>query len=253
MVARPRHHLNPLDPPDKVDHDSISPHRRILLVEDEASVRTLLAEYLELEGFELMHASTGLEALQLATQQTPDLVILDVNLPGIDGFEVARHLRATSAIPILMLTGRSEEAAKFAGYEVGADDYVTKPFSPRELVLRVQALMRRLAATTAPGIVLDDVLRNGDLAIRLRTREVLREGVPLELTSREFDLLAFLASHPKQVFTRQQLLHHVWGYDLADLNTVTVHMSRLRAKVEREPANPSRLRTVWRVGYKFEP
>jgi DNA-binding response OmpR family regulator len=245
--------MDPLPQVNQLDYESISPRRRVMIVEDEASVRELVAQYLELEGFELMQASTGSDALKLAAEHSPDLVILDLNLPGIDGYEVARRLRATSAIPILMLTGRTEEADKLAGFEVGADDYLTKPFRPRELVLRVQAIMRRLAATSAPAIVLDDALRIGDLLIRPRTREVLREGVPLELTAKEFDLLYFLASHPKQIFTRQQLLHYVWQYDFGDENTVTVHMSRLRDKVERDVSKPYHLRTVWRVGYKFEP
>ena len=245
--------MDPLPQVNQLDYESISPRRRVMIVEDEVSVRELVAQYLELEGFELMQASTGSDALKLAAEHSPDLVILDLNLPGIDGFEVARRLRATSAIPILMLTGRTEEADKLAGFEVGADDYLTKPFRPRELVLRVQAIMRRLAATSAPAIVLDDALRIGDLLIRPRTREVLREGVPLELTAKEFDLLYFLASHPKQIFTRQQLLHYVWQYDFGDENTVTVHMSRLRDKVEHDVAKPYHLRTVWRVGYKFEP
>ena len=239
---------------DHADYETVSPRRRVMIVEDDSYVRELVAQYLELEGFDTMQAGTGSEALKLAAEHSPDLVILDVNLPGIDGFEVARRLRATSAIPILMLTGRTEEADKLAGFGVGADDYVTKPFQPRELVLRVQAMMRRLAATSAPAIVLDDALRIGDLLIRPRTREVLRDGVPLELTAKEFDLLYFLAAHPKQVFTRQQLLHHVWHYDYyGDVRTVTVHMRRLRQKVEVEPSRPRHLRTVWGVGYKFEP
>ncbi len=247
MVAFPVLH------PDDADAAWVSPRRRVLVVEDEVSVREVVAQYLELEGFEVMAVATGPEALWLAAEHGPDLVILDLNLPGLDGFEVARRLRATSAVPILMLTGRTEEADKLAAFGVGADDYVTKPFQPRELVLRVQALMRRLAATSVPAMVLDDALRVGDLVIRPRLREALRDGVSVPLTAKEFDLLAFLAAHPKQVFSREQLLHHVWQYDLGDLSTVTVHMSRLRAKVERDPARPYHLRTVWRVGYKFTP
>jgi DNA-binding response OmpR family regulator len=227
--------------------------RRILIVEDDQYVREMLAQYLELEHYELIQAGSGAEALQRAAERTPDLVILDINLPGIDGLEVARRLRAVSAVPILMLTGRVDVDDKEAGFSVGADDYVTKPFQPRELVMRVRAMMRRIAASTTPAMVLDDALRIGELVIRPRLREALRDGVPLELTAMEFDLLYFLASHPKQVFSRKQLLHHVWQYDFGDESTVTVHMSRLRDKVEADPGKPYHLRTVWRVGYKFEP
>jgi DNA-binding response OmpR family regulator len=244
----------PHPPVDQSGFESVSPNRRVMIVEDDTYVRELIAQYLEVEGFETMQAANGFDALKIAAEHAPDLVILDLNLPGIDGFEVARRLRATSAVPILMLTGRVDEADKLAGFGVGADDYITKPFQPRELVMRVQAMMRRLAATSAPAIVLDDALRIGDLLIRPRLREVLREGVPLELTAKEFDLLYFLAAHPKQVFTRQQLLQHVWHYDYyGDVRTVTVHMRRLRQKVEVDPSRPHHLRTVWGVGYKFEP
>jgi DNA-binding response OmpR family regulator len=239
-----------------VDHNdigSVSVQRRILVVEDDPFVREMIAQYLELEDFELTQAASGADALKRATEHPPDLVILDLNLPGIDGLEVARRLRAMSAVPILMLTGRADDNDKLAGFGVGADDYVTKPFQPRELVMRVRAVMRRLAASTTPAIVLDDALRVGDLLIRPRLREVLRDGAQLELTAMEFDLLHFLASHPRQVFSRKQLLHHVWQYDFGDESTVTVHMSRLRDKVESDPTKPYHLRTVWRVGYKFEP
>ena len=238
-----------------VDSSADAPdiRRRILVVEDDPAVRNLLAEYLELEGYEVLQATSGMEALQRAAERTPDLVILDVNLPGVDGLEVARRLRSASAMPILMLTGRISVEDKEAGFLVGADDYVTKPFQPRELVMRVQAMMRRLAATSTPAMVLDDAVYSGDLALRPHLREALRGGQPLELTTMEFDLLHFLASHPKQVFSRKQLLQQVWHYDFGDESTVTVHMSRLRDKVEVDPAKPYHLRTVWRVGYKFEP
>jgi DNA-binding response OmpR family regulator len=227
--------------------------RRVLVVDDEADTRDLLTQYLQLEGYEVMQATNGLEALRLAAAYPPDLVILDVMLPGMDGFEVGSRLRKMTAAPILMLTARSDEAGKLAGFGIGADDYVTKPFHPRELIMRVRAMMRRVEATSVPAMLLDDALRVGDLQIRTQLREVLRDGVALELTAKEFDLLYFLASHPKQVFTRQQLLHHVWGYDYyGDTRTVTVHMRRLRQKVELDPSRPRHLRTVWGVGYKFE-
>jgi DNA-binding response OmpR family regulator len=235
-------------------HEAVIPSRRVLIVEDEAYVRELVAQYLQLEGYDVLQAADGLEALRLAAAYPPDLVILDLMLPGMDGFEVASRLRKVSAVPILMLTARGEEADKLAGFGIGADDYVTKPFRPRELVMRVQAMMRRVEATSVPAMVLDDALSVGDLLIRPQLREAMRDGVALELTAKEFDLLYFLASHPKQVFTRQQLLHHVWGYDYyGDTRTVTVHMRRLRQKVELDASRPRHLRTVWGVGYKFEP
>jgi DNA-binding response OmpR family regulator len=227
--------------------------RRVMIVEDDEHVREMVTQYLELEGYEVIQAASGFEGLKLASQHPADMVILDLTLPGIDGFEVARRLRAASAVPILILTGHTEEADKLAGFGVGADDYITKPFLPRELVLRVQAMMRRMAATSVPAMMLDDALRVGHLAIHPHSREVLRDGHPVGLTAKEFDLLYFLASHPRQIFTRQQLLEQVWNYDFGDENTVTVHMSRLRTKVESEPSKPYHLRTVWHVGYKFEP
>jgi DNA-binding response OmpR family regulator len=227
--------------------------RRILLVEDDPAVREMLAQYLQLEHYELVQAASGMEALQRAAAHTPDLVILDLTLPDIDGLEVARRVRQESAVPIIMLTGRTDLTDKEAGFRAGADDYLTKPFHPRELLLRVQAKMRRLAATTAPASVLDDSLHVAELVLRPRLRETLLNGTPVELTGTEFDLLYFLASHPKQVFSRHQLLLQVWHYDFGDLSTVTVHMSRLRNKIEALPTKPYHLRTVWKVGYKFEP
>jgi DNA-binding response OmpR family regulator len=163
-------------------------------------------------------------------------------------------LRAASAIPILMLTARSDDADKLEGFGIGADDYLTKPFNPRELVARVRAIMRRLDAMSMPAMVFDGDLHFGELTIRAQIRQVERNGLPLELTTKEFDLLRFLAAHPKQVFTREQLLLHVWNYDnYGEDSTVTVHMRRLREKVEPDPARPQHLRTVYGIGYKFEP
>jgi two-component system, OmpR family, response regulator ResD len=227
--------------------------RRVMIVEDDDSIRELVSQYLQLEGYEVIQATNGLEGLQLAVRHPADLVILDLTLPGIDGFEVARRLRVGSAVPILMLTGRVGESDKLEGFGVGADDYITKPFLPRELLVRVQAVMRRMAATSVPAMVLDDALQVGSLIIRPHLREVLRDGESIDLTAKEFDLLYFLAAHPKQVFSRQQLLLQVWNYEFGDENTVTVHMSRLRTKVEPDPSKPIHLRTVWHVGYKFEP
>lgn len=231
-----------------------TPKRRVLVVDDEASVREVLAQYLHVEGFAVVQASNGIEALKAAEHQPPDLVILDLMLPGMDGLEVCRRLRERSAVPVLMLTARGEETDKLEGFRVGTDDYVTKPFSLREVMMRVKALMRRLDATSVPAMVLDDTLRVGSLVIQPKLRQVERDGALLDLTAKEFDLLHFVASHPRQVFTRQQLLDTIWDFAyVGDPSTVTVHMRRLREKVERDPARPRHLKTVWGVGYKFEP
>jgi DNA-binding response OmpR family regulator len=228
--------------------------RRILVVDDEQSIREVVAQYLELEGYTVMQASNGLDALRVAEAYPPDLVILDLMLPGIDGLEVCRRLRSVSAVPVLMLTARADEADQLAGFGVGTDDYVTKPFRPRELLMRVQAIMRRVEVISAPAMMLDGTLRFGSLVVRPQLHEAERDGVALDLTAKEFDLLHFLATHPRQVFTRQQLVDQVWNYEYyGDGNTVTVHMRRLREKVEPDPARPRHLRTVWGVGYKFEP
>lgn len=243
-------------PHDAFDNDQnvSAQRRRVLIVDDEATVREVVGQYLELEGYAVAASTTGLEALRQAAETPPDLVILDISLPGIDGLEVCRRLRATSAVPILMLTARSEDMDKLLGFGLGADDYMTKPFNPRELVARVQAIMRRLEATSAPAMVFDGDLHVGDITIHQQTRQVEREGAPVDLTTKEYDLLLFLATHPKQVFTREQLLLHVWNYEhYGEDSTVTVHMRRLREKIERDPSRPQRLRTVWGVGYKFEP
>ena len=228
--------------------------RRVLIVDDEETVREVVGQYLELEGYLIVQATTGLEALHLAQKTPPDLVILDLTLPGIDGLEVCRRLRATSAVPILMLTARGEDVEKLEGFNAGADDYLTKPFNPRELVARVQAIMRRLEALGAPAMVFDGDLHFGDITIHPQLRQIERDGRPRALTTKEFDLLYFLAAHPRQVFTREQLLQHVWDYaNYGEDSTVTVHMRRLREKVEADPSRPRHLRTVWGIGYKFEP
>ena len=230
------------------------PRRRILIVDDEANIRDALAHYLRHAGFHTLEAGNGLEALRIVEETPPDLIILDLMLPGMDGLDICRKLRETSALPVLMLTARGDEADTLEGFRAGADDYVIKPFSPHEVVMRVQAIIRRIEATGAPAMALDDALLLGDLVIRPQLRQVEQGGVLLDLTAREFDLLHFLASHPHQVFSRQQLLDHVWSYDyFGDASTVTVHIRRLREKVEDDPSQPRRLKTVWGVGYKFEP
>ena len=241
---------HPLDGPDAGE----AARRRVLVVDDETSVREVLGQYLHLDGYAVLEAADGIEALRVAEREPPDLVILDLMLPGMDGLEVCRRLRERSAVPILMLTARGDEMDKLEGFRAGTDDYVTKPFSPREVMMRVQAIMRRLDATSVPAMVLADTLRVGSLVIRPKLRQAERDGEPLDLTAKEFDLLQFLASHPRQVFTRTQLLTTIWDFAYAgDPSTVTVHMRRLREKVERDPARPHHLKTVWGVGYKFEP
>jgi len=230
------------------------PRRRVLVVDDEAGIREVLCQYLAVAGFLAVAAEDGPTALRRAAEQPPDLIILDLMLPGLDGLEVCRRLREASAVPIILLTARGDELDKVAGFATGADDYVTKPFSPREVVLRVQAILRRLEASGVPAMVLDDTIHLGALTIRPRLRTVQRDGMPLDLTSKEFDLLLFLARHPRQVFSRQQLLDAVWdiGY-FGDASTVTVHIRRLREKIELDPAQPRHVKTVWGVGYKFAP
>jgi DNA-binding response OmpR family regulator len=228
--------------------------RRILVVDDEPNIREVLHQYLALEGYEVREASDGLEALRMIAESPPDLLILDLMLPGVDGIEVCRQVRRVSAIPILMLTARGDETDKLEGFRYGADDYVTKPFSPREVVVRVQAILRRSDAARVPAMVLEDAMHIGNLIIQPQLRVVERDGNPLELTAKEFDLLHFLALHPRQVFSRQQLLDHVWDTDyFGDASTVTVHIRRLREKVEIDPARPEHVKTVWGVGYKLEP
>jgi DNA-binding response OmpR family regulator len=228
--------------------------RRLFIADDDEQVRKMLAEYLEEEGYLVEQASDGRQALAKIADFIPDLVILDVRMPEVDGLEIVRLLHATSNVPIIILSGLTDDIDRIAGLSAGSDDYVTKPIRPRELQLRIQSLLRRAAATEANPPQLEGDLRFDDLIIRPRLHVVERNGVSIELSANEFDLLYFLASHLRQVFTRQQLLTLVWHYDyLGDSNTVTVHMSRLRKKVEVDPSNPRHLRTVWNIGYKFEP
>jgi DNA-binding response OmpR family regulator len=228
--------------------------RRLFIADDDDQARQMLAEYLEEEGYLVEQAADGREALAKIADFIPDLVILDVRMPEVDGLEIVRRVHATSNVPIIILSGLTDDIDRIAGLSAGSDDYVTKPIRPRELQLRIQSLLRRATAAEATPPQLEGDLRFDDLIIRPRLHVVERNGVSIELSANEFDLLYFLASHLRQVFTRQQLLSLVWHYDyLGDSNTVTVHMSRLRKKVEVDPSNPRHLRTVWNVGYKFEP
>jgi DNA-binding response OmpR family regulator len=223
----------------------------ILVVDDEPIVREVVVSYLRREGFATLEAGDGDQARRLLEEGDFGLVVLDLMLPGTDGLQLCRWLRSRSDVPVIMLTARGEETDRIIGLELGADDYVTKPFSPRELAARVRAVLRRADGTVEAR---DRELRVGDVTIEAATREVSRSGKPLALTAKEFDLLWFLASHPRRVFSREQLMARVWGYAAAvDTGTVTVHVRRLRAKIERDPAQPEHLQTVWGVGYRLVP
>jgi DNA-binding response OmpR family regulator len=222
----------------------------VLIVEDESVVREVVVKYLRREGFRTLEAADGDTACDLVEREQPDLVVLDLMLPRKDGLAVCRWIRSRSEVPVIMLTARGEEADRIVGLELGADDYVTKPFSPRELAARVKTVLRR---ARRPELS-DGRLVFDELEINASTRDVFLSGNPLRLTAREFDLLWFLASHTRHVFSRDQLMDRVWGYDAAiDTGTVTVHMRRLRAKLEDDPSRPRRLETVWGVGYRFTP
>ena len=222
----------------------------VLVVDDEPIVREVVVSYLQREGFRTLEAADGDSARRLVEEDSPTLVVLDVMLPGTDGLELCRWIRARSDLPVIMLTARGEEADRIIGLELGADDYVTKPFSPRELAARVRTVLRR----STPDMPRAEHLSFEGLEIDARTREVTRDGKALKLTAKEFDLLFFLANHPRQVFSRDQLMDRVWGYEAAlDTGTVTVHVRRLREKIEDDPSHPLFLETVWGVGYRFVP
>jgi DNA-binding response OmpR family regulator len=225
---------------------------QIAIVEDEPSIREIVSLYLKRAGYGVVGYADGLVALEALTHQTPDLIILDVMLPGMDGFALLRRLRDYSDIPVILLTSRREETDRIAGLELGADDYVVKPFSPQELVSRVRAVLRR--ARTAAQTNFESPLTFTDVDINPQTRLVTVNGREIALTAKEFDLLYYMARHARQVFTRQQLLEGVWGLsEYIDPGTVTVHIRRLREKIEKDPTTPSHLITIWGVGYKFEP
>ena len=228
---------------------------RILLVEDDFTVAEVVVDYLRHAGLEPRHAVDGQTALEIASVWRPDLVLLDLMLPGVSGLEVCRRLReardAGVPLPVIMLTALSEESDRVLGLESGADDYVTKPFSPRELTLRVQAVLRR-ARTADSAAAAPQPVRSGRLEVDVAARRVRAEDRELELTVREFDLLAFFVSHPGRAFTRSELLEHVWGWSFGDLSTITVYVRRLRDKVELVTASPTQLQTVWGVGYRWE-
>lgn len=221
---------------------------RILVVDDDPTVAEVVAGYLDRAGYRVDRAGDGPAALARAAAYRPDLVVLDLMLPGMDGLEVCRRMRGRGPVPVIMLTARGDEDDRVLGLEVGADDYVTKPFSPRELVLRVESVLRRTRPAPAPrppsaaGLTADPA-----------ARRATKDGVELSLTLREFDLLVFFLRNPGRAFAREELMREVWGWDFGDLSTVTVHVRRLRGKVEDDPARPRLIQTVWGVGYRFDP
>ncbi len=222
----------------------------VLVVDDEPIVREVVVRYLAREGHTTLEAGDGNAARDAIESSDPDLVVLDVMLPGMDGLELCRWIRSSSELPVILLTARGEEADRIVGLELGADDYVTKPFSPRELAARVRSVLRR---TTPVG---SDAQRLvvGNVVLEHTTRDVRKAGVEVRLTAKEFDLLWFLASHARRVFSRDQLMASVWGYTAAlDSGTVTVHVRRLREKIEDDPSSPEHLQTVWGVGYRLVP
>jgi two-component system, OmpR family, response regulator ResD len=222
----------------------------VLVVDDEPIVRDVVVRYLEQAGFDTRQAGDGIAARELLEQKMPNAIVLDLMMPRMDGLELCRWIRARSDVPVIMLTSLGEEADRIVGLELGADDYVAKPFSPRELAARVKAVLRR----TTPGAAKAEHIEVGDLSIDAGTREVAKAGRSLRLTVTEFDLLWFLISHPHRVFSRQQLMQSVWGYQASfDTGTVTVHIRRLREKIESDPSKPEYLETVWGVGYRFTP
>ncbi len=222
----------------------------VLVVDDEPIVRDVIVRYLKRDGFTTLEAGDGDRARELIESAEPTLVVLDVMLPGTDGLELCRWIRSRSDLPVIMLTARGEEADRIVGLELGADDYVTKPFSPRELAARVRTVLRRSGTTAAAA----ERIEFGDVVLDGASREVTRGGELVTLTAREFDLLWFMASNPRRVFSRSHLMDRVWGHAPAlDTGTVTVHIRRLREKLEADPSRPVHLQTVWGVGYRFDP
>jgi DNA-binding response OmpR family regulator len=238
------------------DTDPLLDGRLVLLVDDDPTVLEVCRNYLEQAGFRVREAADAFTALDAVDRERPDLVVLDRMLPGVDGIEVCRRIRAVSQLPVIMLTALGGEVDRIAGLEAGVDDYLAKPFSPRELTLRVRTVLRRSlavesAATAPPGSEAALIERAG-LRIDTTAHTVDQAGAPVSLTAREFDLLSYLARRPGRVFSREELLRAVWGWSHGDLSTVTVHVRRLREKIETDAAHPSLLVTVWGYGYRFD-
>jgi DNA-binding response OmpR family regulator len=226
---------------------------RIIVVDDDATLADVVGRYLMRDGHHVECVADGYEALRRVAAEPPDLVVLDLMLPGIDGLEVCRRLRAQWPIPVVMLTALGEETDRVVGFETGADDYVTKPFSPRELTLRVRSVLRRARGGGLPEPPALGVIKDGNLMIDEGAHSATLGENALALTSREYDLLVYLLRHPRQAFSREQLLSQVWGWSFGDTSTVTVHIRRLREKIEPDPTAPQRIVTVWGVGYRYEP
>jgi DNA-binding response OmpR family regulator len=232
---------------------NLDPPGRIIVVDDDPTVADVVGRYLVRDGHTVECVHDGHEALRRIAAQPPDLVVLDLMLPGIDGLEVCRRLRERWPIPVVMLTALGDETDRLAGFETGADDYVTKPFSPRELAMRVRSVLRRARGSGLPAQADAGAIQDGDLSVDLAAHEVRLAGKLIQLTSREYDLLIFLMRNPRRAFTREQLLNEVWSWSFGDTSTVTVHVRRLREKLEADPTLPRRIVTVWGVGYRFEP
>ena len=231
------------------------PRGRILVVDDDPTVAEVVAGYLDRAGYVVDRAADGPSALRRAIEQAPDLIVLDLMLPGMNGLEVCRTLRGKSQVPVIMLTARGDEDDRIVGLELGADDYVTKPFSPRELVLRVESVLRRSHAhdgAPAGGASSARPLSAAGLTVDYAARRAIKDGAELVLTLREFDLLTYFLRHPGRACDREELMREVWGWDFGDLSTVTVHVRRLRSKIEDDPARPRLIQTVWGVGYRFD-
>jgi len=224
---------------------------RVLVVDDDRNLTDVVGRYLAREGLEVEVVHDGVDGLARALAWLPDLLVLDLMLPRLDGMELFRRLRQVAPIPVVMLTARGSEEDRVSGLELGADDYVAKPFSPRELTARVRAVLRRASSPVdaPPG----PVLRVGDLEVDVVARQARRDGSVLALTAKELDLLAFLVAHPRQALSRRELLQHVWGYEVGDTATVTVHVQRLREKVEHDPRAPRHICTMRGIGYRFDP
>lgn len=218
----------------------------VLVVDDEPLVRDVVARYLERDGYQTLEAADGEQAKRILERETPSLVVLDVMLPGVDGLELCQWIRATSDTPVVLLTALSEEKDRINGLQLGADDYITKPFSPRELAVRVGNILRRSRGVET------EMYRFGSVEMNVTTREVRKEGLTLKLTLKEFDLLQTFLANPRRVFKREELMDRVWGYrSVLETGTLTVHIRRLREKLEDDPSKPKFLQTVWGVGYRF--
>lgn len=225
---------------------------KILIIEDEVNIAELERDYLEVNGFESDIAATGEEGLKLAVTNTYSLIILDLMLPGMSGFELCKKLRQTLDIPILMVTARKEDIDKIRGFDRGADDYIEKPFNPNELVARVKAHISRYNRLINREPKQHDI-QIRDLLIQLDSRRVFKNNEERILTAKEFDLLTFLATNPNIVFTKEHLMERIWGYDsIGDVNTVTVHIRKIREKIEESPSHPQFIETIWGVGYRFK-